>query len=376
MDLDKTIETLKKDLEIFGLNHRCSKLALYRKYQQYIKKWKLDNFETMDEKLSASKKIDKAHEAYDFIKTHWNYLVLLKDKEDSYDRSIIIIVFVFLFIMMMAYMQSSANKRVRIAKQEAVDLHESNWAWTHGMSDSLVKLSKQNALDDFWGKVITDTSKIPNLLTFWPHTLNRHDQNKIRQDILNGAPKHTVFPNEEYQRKNITYITNRSLTLSNDKTPSILMEKIIFYRNHYEMVFNYQFDSRYKNQKILDIDLGPISIIEPKYYPYFDKEDSIWTKKPNYPIMLDNFMENCVKCGGGILFGNNKVDNSIACVFRFMVSLSYDTDEILFKGVGSPLDDVPLNIKPYLNKLKKDWFEKLPYRPIEWKTWKPIVLRK
>ena len=72
MDLDKTIETLKKDLEIFGLNHRCSKLALYRKYQKYIKKWKLDNFETMDEKLSASKKIDKAHEAYDFIKTHWN----------------------------------------------------------------------------------------------------------------------------------------------------------------------------------------------------------------------------------------------------------------------------------------------------------------
>ena len=376
MDLDKTIETLKKDLEIFGLNHRCSKLALYRKYQQYIKKWKLDNFETMDEKLSASKKIDKAHEAYDFIKTHWNYLVLLKDKEDSYDRSIIIIVFVFLFIMMMAYMQSSANKRVRIAKQEVLGLHESNWAWTHGMSDSLVKLSKQNALDDFWGKVITDTSKIHDLITFWPHTLNRHDQNKIRQDILNGAPKHTVFPNEEYQRKNITYITNRSLTLSNDKIPSILMEKIIFYRNHYEMVFNYQFDSRYKNQKILDIDLGPISIIEPKYYPYSDKEDSIWTKKPNYPIMLDNFMENCVKCGGGILFGNNKVDNSIACVFRFMVSLSYDTDEILFKGVGSPLDDVPLNIKPYQNKLKKDRFEKLPYRPIEWKTWKPIVLRK
>ena len=124
MDLDKTIETLKKDLEIFGLNHRCSKLELYRKYQQYIKKWKLDNFETMDEKLSASKKIDKAHEAYDFIKTHWNYLVLLKDKEDSYDRSIIIIVFVFLFIMMIAYMQSTANKRVRIAKQQALGLHE------------------------------------------------------------------------------------------------------------------------------------------------------------------------------------------------------------------------------------------------------------
>ena len=42
MDLDKTIEILKKDLQIFGLNHRCSKLELYRKYQQYLKKWKLD----------------------------------------------------------------------------------------------------------------------------------------------------------------------------------------------------------------------------------------------------------------------------------------------------------------------------------------------
>ena len=40
-----------------------------------------------------------------------------------------------------------------------------------------------------------------------------------------------------------------------------------------------------------------------------------------------------------------------------MVLLPYDTKEIFFKGVGSPLDDVPINIKPYLNKLKKDWFE-------------------
>ena len=222
MDLDKTIEILKKDLQIFGLNHRCSKLELYRKYQQYLKKWKLDNFETMDQKLSASKKIDKAHQAYDFIKTHWNYLVFLKNKEESYDRSILIIVFVFMFVVMMAYMQTRANKRVQIAKQEAVNIHESNWAWTHGMSDSLVKKSKQNALDDFWGKVITDTIMIPNLLNFWPHTLNRHDQNKIREDILNGAPKHTVFPNGEYQRKNTRYITKRTLTVPNDKIPSIL----------------------------------------------------------------------------------------------------------------------------------------------------------
>ena len=83
MDLDKTIEILKKDLQIFGLNHRCSKLELYRKYQQYLKKWKLDNFETMDQKLSASKKIDKAHQAYDFIKTHWIYLVFLKNRYQS-----------------------------------------------------------------------------------------------------------------------------------------------------------------------------------------------------------------------------------------------------------------------------------------------------
>ena len=59
MDLDKTIETLKKDLGIFGLNHRCSKLQLYRKYQQYIKKWKLDNFETMDENFLLVKKLTK-----------------------------------------------------------------------------------------------------------------------------------------------------------------------------------------------------------------------------------------------------------------------------------------------------------------------------
>ena len=81
MDLEKTIVTLKKELEDFGLNHKCSKLELYRKYQKNLKYWKLDNFDSMDKKLSASKKIDKAHKSYDFIKTHWNYLVFLKNKE-------------------------------------------------------------------------------------------------------------------------------------------------------------------------------------------------------------------------------------------------------------------------------------------------------
>ena len=374
MDLDKTIETLKKNLDLFGLNHRCSKIELYRKYQQYQKTWKLDNFETMDEKLSASKKIDDAHKAYDFIKIHWNYLVFLKNKEDSYDRSIIIIVFIFLFIMMMAYMQTTANKRVRVAKQEAVNVHEANWAWTHGVSDSLVKMSKMNALDDFWGKVIIDTNQIADLLTFWPHTLNRHNQNKIRQEILNGAPKHTVFPNEEYQRKGTVFITNRALTIENNKVPKILFEKITFFRNHYEMVFNLSFDERFIDQKILDVDFGPVSIIEPKYYIYPDKSDSIWTKKPTYPIFFDNFMENCVSCGGGILLTKYEETELAACVFRFNVSLPYETQSIVFKGVGSPINDIPLNIKPYLNKLKKEWLEKLPYRPLEWKKWKPIII--
>ena len=375
MDLDKTIEILKKDLELFGLNHRCSKLELYRKYQQYLKTWKLDNFDSLDEKLSASKNIDKAHKSYDFIKTHWNYLIFLKNKEESYDRSIIIIAFVFLFVMMMTYMQTTANKRVRIARQEAVGIHEANWAWTHGVSDSLVKRSKMNALDDFWGKVILDKNNITDLLTFWPHTLNRHDQNKIRQEILNGSPKHTVIPNEEYQRKKTVYNINRDLTIANDKVPSIIIETIYFYRNHYEMVFSIQFDSKYKNQKILNIDFGPTAIIEPKYFPNIAINDSIWTKKPTYPILLENFMEDCVKCGGGILFPDNKKNYESSCVFRFIILLPYTTKEILFKGVGSPLDDVPINIKPYLNKLKKDWFEKLPYRPLEWKMWKPIVLK-
>jgi hypothetical protein len=375
MDLEKTTQRLKKDLDLFGLDHRCSKLQLYRNYQRYLKEWKLDNFENIDQKLSASKKIDKAHESYDFIKTNWNYLVFLKNKEDSYDRMIIIIVFIFLFIMMMTYMQTRANKRVRIARQEAVSNHEADWAWTHGMSDSLVKLSKSNALDDFWGKVILDTNKISDLLTFWPHSLNRHNQNKVKQEILSGASKHTVFPNEEYQRKSTSYKISRALTVANDKVPKILLERISFYRNHYEIILSYHFENIFKNQKILEIDLGPFYIIEPKYYPYSDKEDSVWTKKPKYPLMLDGFMEDCVKCGGGILFLEDKPDDYAACVFRFMVSLPYETNEILIKGVGSPLDDVPINIKPYVNKLKDDWFEKIPYRPLEWRMWKPLVLR-
>ena len=374
MNLDKTISTLKKELEFFGLDHKCSKLELYRNYQKYLKVWKLDNFETIDEKLNASKKIEKAHKAYDFIKANWNYLLFLKKKEESYDRYIVIIVFVFLFVSMMTYMQNRANTRVRKAKMEAVEVHESSWAWTHGVSDTLIKRSKMNALDDFWGKVIVDTSEIEDYLTFWPLSLNRHEQNKIRQEIINGAAKHTVFPNEEYQRKGTVFITNRALTIENDKVPKILFEKISFFRNHYEMVFNLRFDERFIDQKVLDVDFGPISIIEPKYYIYPDKSDSIWTKKPTYPIFFDNFMESCVNCGGGILLIEAENSELATCVFRFIVSLPYETQSITFKGVGSPINDIPLNIKPYVNKLKKEWLEKLPYRPLEWKKWKPIVL--
>ena len=57
MNLDKTISTLKKELEFFGLDHKCSKLELYRNYQKYLKVWKLDNFETIDEKLMLVKKL-------------------------------------------------------------------------------------------------------------------------------------------------------------------------------------------------------------------------------------------------------------------------------------------------------------------------------
>ena len=374
MNLDKTISTLKKELEFFGLDHKCSKLELYRNYQKYLKVWKLDNFETIDEKLNASKKIEKAHKAYDFIKANWNYLIFLKKKEESYDRYIVIIVFVFLFVSMMTYMQNRANTRVRKAKMEAVEVHESSWAWTHGVSDTLIKRSKMNALDDFWGKVIVDTSEIEDFLTFWPLSLNRHEQNKIRQEIINGAAKHTVFPNEEYQRKGTVFITNRALTIENDKVPKILFEKISFFRNHYEMVFNLRFDERFIDQKVLDVDFGPISIIEPKYYIYPDKSDSIWTKKPTYPIFFDSFMESCVNCGGGILLTEAENSELATCVFRFIVSLPYETQSITFKGVGSPINDIPLNIKPYVNKLKKEWMEKLPYRPLEWKKWKPIVL--
>ncbi len=374
MNLDKTITTLKKELEFFGLDHKCSKLELYRNYQKYLKIWKLDNFETIDEKLNASKKIEKAHKAYDFIKANWNFLLFLKKKEESFDRYIVIIVFVFLFVSMMTYMQKRANTRVRKAKMEAVEVHESSWAWTHGVSDTLIKRSKMNALDDFWGSVMLDTFDIEEFLTFWPHSLNRHEQNKIRQEIINGAAKHTVFPNEEYQRKGTVFITNRALTIENDKVPKILFEKITFFRNHYEMVFNLRFDERFIDQKILDIDFGPVNMIEPRYYVYPDKSDSIWTKKPNYPIFFDNFMESCVNCGGGILLTKDENSELANCVFRFIVSLPYETQSITFKGVGSPINDIPLNIKPYINKLKKEWLEKLPYRPLEWKKWKPIVL--
>ena len=65
-------------------------------------------------------------------------------------------------------------------------------------------------------------------------------------------------------------------------------------------------------------------------------------------------------------------DNTINVVNSKM---EYNTDEITFLGVGSALNDIPVNIKPYVNKLKKEWNEKLPYRPLEWKKWKPFVLK-
>ena len=164
---------------------------------------------------------------------------------------------------------------------------------------------------------MNDTTDIKDFLTFWPHTLNRHEQNKIKTEIMNGSAKHTVFPNEEYQRKGTTYITDRLLSIQDDKTPQITFEKIIFFRNHYEMTFNYSFDENYKNQKILDVDFGPINIIEPKYYRYTDRPDSIWTKSPNYPIMLDNFLENCVSCGGGIILPEYSETESIYLRFSF-----------------------------------------------------------
>ncbi|SVD03867.1 uncharacterized protein METZ01_LOCUS356721, partial [marine metagenome] len=223
MDLEKTIETLKRYLNLFHVSHRTTKLEVWRRYQRYLREWKLDKFESMDDKLAASKKIDEAHEAYDFIKTNWNYLILMKKKDEDYDRTIMIIVFIFLFTIMMYYMQNQANKRVNIAKQTAVKTYESNWAWTHGVSDSLVKLSKQNAMDDFWGKVIKDSTEILDLLVFWPHSLNRYNKNKIIMDILNGGTKHTVFPNGEYQKKSTHYLLERALTKPSERIPEITL---------------------------------------------------------------------------------------------------------------------------------------------------------
>ena len=178
MELEKTIETLKRHLKLFQVNHRTTKLELWRRYQQYLREWKLDKFDSMDDKLVASRKIDEAHDAYDFIKTNWNYLTFMKKRDDDFDRTIMIIVFIFLFAVMIYYMQNKANRRVNIARQTAIETHESNWAWTHGVPDSLVKLSKLNALDDFWGKLVTDSTEIADLMVFWPHSLNRYNKNK------------------------------------------------------------------------------------------------------------------------------------------------------------------------------------------------------
>ena len=86
MDIVRILSLLKKDLEYFGADHTVSKIELYRKYQKYLKIWKLDNFETIDEKLNASKNIEKAHKAYDFIKANWNYILFLKKKKECISR--------------------------------------------------------------------------------------------------------------------------------------------------------------------------------------------------------------------------------------------------------------------------------------------------
>ena len=92
-----------------------------------------------------------------------------------------------------------------------------------------MKLSKQNAMDDFWGKVIKDSTEILDLLVFWPHSLNRYNKNKIIMDILNGGTKHTVFPNGEYQKKSTHYLLERALTKPSERIPEITLEKILFY---------------------------------------------------------------------------------------------------------------------------------------------------
>ena len=57
-------------------------------------------------------------------------------------------------------------------------------------------------------------------------TLNKDDKIYSPQEIINGSAKHTVFPNEEYQRKSTTYLTNRALTVENNKIPKIIFELI------------------------------------------------------------------------------------------------------------------------------------------------------
>ena len=153
------------------------------------------------------------------------------------------------------------------------------------------------------------------------------------------------------------------------------METISFYRNHYEIIFKIEFDNEYRNQKVLDIDFGPIFLIEPKYFPIKNDKDSIWTKYPKFPIMLEKFLENCIQSGGGLVFDNENKNNNVSCVFRFVTILPYSTIEVSFKGVGSPLNNIPLNVTPYIKKLKEEWNEQLPYKPIEWKKWKPLILK-
>ena len=372
MELEATLKKIKSSFKLFSLDHKSSKMKLWRTYQKYIKSWNLDNFDKIDDKLLASRKIDEAHESYDFIKINWSYIGLIKQKEELHDRVVIILVFLFLLIVMLFYMQNSANKRVSLARQETIQKNEDQWGWTHGVSSDLIKESKENALNKFWGKIFTDSSEVKKHLIYWPLTLNKFNQKEIDLDISNGGSKHSVFLSGQYQEKSMHYNVGRKLSILGNNLPEIILEKVSFYKNHYEITLNIKFSKNFDRQRILDLDMGNIFMVESRYYLIKNKSDSIWTKKPVFPIYLDDFYSQCVKSGGGIIKSTDKQDSE--CVFRFQITLPYETKIITFKGVGRPINDVPLNMTPYVNMLDEDWSEINPYRKLDWSDWKPTII--
>ena len=372
MELEATLKKIKLSFKLFSLDYKSSKMKLWRSYQRYIKSWNLDNFDKIDDKLLASRKIDEAHESYDFIKKNWSYIGLIKEKDELHDRTVIILVFLFLLIVMLFYMQDRANKRVSIARQETIQKNEDQWGWTHGVSPDLIKKSKDNALDKFWGKIFTDSVEVKKHLIYWPLTLNKFNQKEIELDINNGGSKHSVFLAGQYQEKSMHYDVGRKLSILSDNLPQIILEKVSFYKNHYEITFNMAFGKNFDRQRILDLDLGNLYMIESRYYITNGNADSVWTKKPTFPIYLDDFFSDCVKSGGGIVKSTDKQKSE--CVFRFQVTLPYETEIITFRGVGSPINNIPLNMTPYINMLNEDWSEINPYRKLEWNDWKPLII--